>query len=448
MVRTSLLLLCGIAISLSAVVAAPTANCREAEESFIDELSGSSDSTAKSVTPSTSVSTSTTPVAVAPKAPNSIAVTTQSSPVVIAPKAPASISVTAQPENTTPRKASWKDHPVYKANPSSVKPPILAWYTTKAFAKDPQRILVRGMYTRQGSKYKLMREDADADQLVDLDMLQLDLQLLIRESNDPLEFETTRSSRICLLMDVREASNGGKIHQAYTETSSFEMKGPPDYNIDLGIAEWDSSFPLPKGIPASEMASEPPSRGYVVCRDIRAGRHVLPGAPRLGAQWNVHLYTVFFAETDGSPPPLTAPPAGWSGPEIKQHEKCPEQLHEMWSVSAPDTSDPDTRGMTFKTWHPQMDYFYQCYYGHEHGSFEGLAGYTSRFDYTAHKNGRQDESHEGFKNYVLPVGNKFVVVNVHAATDDFNRFQVDLHTVSSRALRIFSSFLFNCSHAY
>lgn len=341
-----------------------------------------------------------------------------------------SLSVEATlPENTTPRQASWKDHPVYKANPS-IEAPILAWYTTKAYENDHDRLGVRGRYTRQGSKYMLKREGEDASQLMDVDLLALNLFLLIREDDRPVEYETTRASRVCLVMDVRESGNGGKIHQAYTGTSDFEMQGPPGYNINLGIAEWDTNYPLPKGSLTSENPDEPPARGYVVCRNIDAGRHTLPGAPNLGAQWHVHLYAVLFTEADGSVPPLTPSPPGWSGPEIKQHERCPDALHDMWSVGPPDTNDPDTKGKAFKTWHPQKDKFYGCYYGHEHGSFDGLAGYTSRFDYTAWKNGRQDESHQGFKNYVIPAGDKFLVVNLHAATDDFNRFQVDLHTVS------------------
>lgn len=337
-------------------------------------------------------------------------------------------AVAALPENTTPRKASWKDHPLYRSNPS-IQAPIVAWYTTRADGRDPERILVRGRHTRQGSKYKLMRETEDSDQLMNVDLLQLSLFHLIREDDSPLEFETTRASRVCLVMDVREPSNGGKIHQAYSETSDFEMQGPPGYDINLGIAEWDTDYPLPRGGPASENPDEPPPRGYVVCRNINAGRHTMPGAPMLGAQWHVHLYAVLFAEADGSVPPLTPSPPGWSGPEIKQHELCPDELHDMWSVGPPDSNDPDTVGKRFKTWHPQKDPLFGCYYGHEHGSFDGLAGYTSRFDYTAWKNGRQDESHQGFKNYVIPTGDKFVIVNLHAATDDFNRFQVDLHTM-------------------
>jgi hypothetical protein len=38
-------------------------------------------------------------------------------------------------DDTTPRKASCGDHPVYKANSESIKPPILAWYTTKYVLK-------------------------------------------------------------------------------------------------------------------------------------------------------------------------------------------------------------------------------------------------------------------------------------------------------------------------
>lgn len=402
--------------------AAPTAKCREVLEDVpLETPDVEGDSWSAPPVPKTGPPSSTE---------ETLSATAETATTTIPPTSPGtkaqSLLVTSS-DDTTPRQASWTDHPVYKANPSAVEPPILAWYTTKS--ANPKRINVRGRYTRQGSQYQLLREGEDADQLKNADLLHFDIHVSIKEDDAPIEFETTRPARMCLVMDVRERSNGGRIHQMYTTTTDFEMDGPEGYNLNLGIAEWDPAVEPPRGAPTSENTYAPPERGYVVCRQQRAGRHTLPGAPNLGAQWTVYVYSVLFMNDDGSVPALSAPPPGWSGPEIKQHEKCPDQLHDMWSVPPPDPNDPDTKGMMFRSWHPQVDYLYRCYYGHEHGSFDGLAGYTSRFDYTAHKNNRQDEFHDGFKNYVIPVGNKFVVVNLHAATNDFDRLQVDLHTM-------------------
>lgn len=78
----------------------------------------------------------------------------------------------------------------------------------------------------------------------------------------------------------------------------------------------------------------------------------------------------------------------------------------------------------------QVDPIYGCSYGHEHGSYGGLAGYTERFHYAAYKNGRQDESHEGFKTYVVEVGDQFLVINLHANTKDFGRINTNLHSMT------------------
>lgn len=284
---------------------------------------------------------------------------------------------------------------------------------------------MRGRHTRQGSKYKLARGD-DPDGLVDNDLLQLHREMLSKKRDDALQFETSRDSRMCLVLDVRDNAVDNLVN---TRAETFEMDSPPGYSMNLGMASWDSDFPLPNNGPLSASEDKPPSQGYVVCKELPAGLHKLTGARALGAPHNVYIYSVLFAEVDGSAPALSDPPPGWSGPEIQQHEKCPDELHDMWAVDGPDPNDSATSAMKWATWHPQVDCIYNCYYGHEHGSFGGLAGYTERFHYVAYKNEEQDESHEGFKTYVMPVGDKFVVVNLHSNTKDFSRMNVDLHTM-------------------
>jgi hypothetical protein len=285
-------------------------------------------------------------------------------------------------------------------------------------------IYVRGLHTRQGSKYKLVQ--GNADQLVDYDMLQIDIEALNKDRADMLQFETTRASRMCLVLHVIDPRVNGQIDQ---DPQGFKMKGPAGYDLDLGMANWDTAVPMPKGVPESESSYEPPPRGYVVCQQLPAGEHMLPGSGKIGAQYNVFIYSVLFGETDGSVPALTTTPPGWSGGDIKQHEKCPDALHDMWVVPGPDPNDPETYNMKWNTWHPQVDCLYNCYYGHEHGTPGMLAGYTERFQYTAFKNDKQDERHDGFKSHVMPVGDYFVVVNLHAGTNEFERINKDLHTM-------------------
>ena len=122
------------------------------------------------------------------------------------------------------------------------------------------------------------------------------------------------------------------------------------------------------------------------------------------------------------------------------NRECPTWLHNLWraesrnSTTATDLEQP----MYWRTWHPSIDPVYWCYYNHEHGSYPG--NYRPLFGYTAWNNpdntthdGRQHESHEGFKVFSFPVSSsgrtRYVIITVHMHLAVPRRFDVRHHTV-------------------
>lgn len=63
-------------------------------------------------------------------------------------------------------------------------------------------------------------------------------------------------------------------------------------------------------------------------------------------------FNLLVAEGDGKP----SPPVGTlNGLVIKPNTKCPDALHDTWRVPDDNPNDPDTRGVSFRSWHPQWD---------------------------------------------------------------------------------------------
>lgn len=57
-------------------------------------------------------------------------------------------------------------------------------------------------------------------------------------------------------------------------------------------------------------------------------------------------------------------------------------------------------------------------------------GYTPKFDYTAWKNGRMDESDEGFKGFVIRTSKYFIYFSLHAVQSGLRRTTVQFHTIN------------------
>lgn len=203
----------------------------------------------------------------------------------------------SNPDDTTPRKASWKDHPMYRANPDSVVLPILAWYTTRSSKDYEWTVSANGRYTRQGSRYNLIARDIsdtpEAKKYHNYDLLSLSTYGYEGLDNW-LEFELTRGARMCVVMGVDDDS-ADLSHDSV-------MAGPPGFE-SIGMARWDEDSEKPVNHRFSTFTSNPISWSYMVCKDMAAGTHKLPSVDVFGAQYKLWGYNLLFSELDGSIPP-------------------------------------------------------------------------------------------------------------------------------------------------
>lgn len=148
------------------------------------------------------------------------------------------------------------------------------------------------------------------------------------------------------------------------------------------------------------------------------------GTPGAG---NVDPYTVLVAEADGSasvyPKLASNAPSGAEQP--KANETCPAWLDNLYVTTGPD-------GLSYKSWHPQIDPVYHCYFKHEHGSDPALVGLPGfALEYVAKVNNNQAEIHEGFKGIAIRDEAKKIgwYINIHAETHDLHRVCTQKHTV-------------------
>lgn len=147
-------------------------------------------------------------------------------------------------------------------------------------------------------------------------------------------------------------------------------------------------------------------------------------------------YDLLLGEADGSAPVPPRQVDELRGEVAQAGKPCPRALHDLWVVSSSDEADGDTAGRVWATWHPQLDPIYYCSFGHEHGSsparIPGLA--PPPFGLVAWKNGREDESHIGFKGYAFRVDSVYYYLTVHIDTTSMRRAHTRTHTVSLAAV--------------
>lgn len=319
-----------------------------------------------------------------------------------------------------PRAPKWSDHPAVRAKPDMV-PAILAWFHTRNSASNGgEELYYGGRFTPRGSRFRLLgsKYQDSPDRYMYWDLLELSPHGALRD--DWLEFETTRESKMCIVYGVN--GNGIGNHDATMSVS-------PGYN-GVGVVITPDDADLPEDKKYAEYHNRPISWGYLGCKTLPAGTHKMPHKDMLQAGHSLWGYNIIFGEPDGSAPELPEKPSSYQGPDIVPGKRCPDELHDLWIVENYDHGEPAIPdGRKFRTWHPQVDPIYKCHYGHEHGSPGILAGYTERFDYTALKNDFQDESHIGFKGYVIPVNNQYLYMNVHADTRRMGRIEELTHTV-------------------
>ncbi|AEB12394.1 hypothetical protein [Marinithermus hydrothermalis] len=131
------------------------------------------------------------------------------------------------------------------------------------------------------------------------------------------------------------------------------------------------------------------------------------------------IYTILLAEADGSPSPVPPAPVGLEPP--KPNATCPSWVHDQYTVQGPD-------GRVYRTWHPQIDPVYWCYFRHEHGSdpsrFAGYPQVQPLFNYTS-----PAESHAGFKVLVTEKDGVSLMITWHADTSSAQRVCLRYHTL-------------------
>ncbi|KAI0560921.1 hypothetical protein FGB62_97g112 [Gracilaria domingensis] len=163
--------------------------------------------------------------------------------------------------------------------------------------------------------------------------------------------------------------------------------------------------------------------GYAVLPSQQWVDRKISGSRKIGSWY------VMIAEADGSASKPPTPPYRLTAPIIP-NRKCPDELHADWTTPETDSLDPDVSARHWPTWHPQWDPCYWCAYDHEHGSSPVAAmGYAPKFGYTAWKNFREAESHEGFKCTVFRSGQYYICFCMHAQTSSLRRVNVRYHTI-------------------
>ena len=142
-------------------------------------------------------------------------------------------------------------------------------------------------------------------------------------------------------------------------------------------------------------------------------------------------YSLLLAEKGGTSSVEPVLPEGITiRPE--PNKACPDWLSSnVWTTKGPD-------GNTYKTWHPQIDPIYWCYYKHEHGSDPSLVKYSPSFEYIAFLNNNQAELHEGFKGFAIQDKSKDIgwYINTHSETGVISRVCTRVHTVVVAAIKL------------
>ena len=128
--------------------------------------------------------------------------------------------------------------------------------------------------------------------------------------------------------------------------------------------------------------------------------------------------SVTITEANGQPSPVPTTSAGQPVPAPNQ--PCPAWVHDQYTATGPD-------GISYPTWHPQIDPVYWCYFGHEHGS-KPADGASPLYGYTAAKNG-MPEPHAGFKTYTVADGLARWTITQHFGTGGVGRACTRFHTL-------------------
>lgn len=235
---------------------------------------------------------------------------------------------------------------------------------------------------------------------------------------------------------------------------SFSWQGSDEWS---GLRALQSStgnrLPLPLSGGRREQKFYP-ARGAAVEMLLEADTLLSLPHPRMmkvnGKQ--VHSYVLLFAQEDpiGKTParafPYQQQPVSLikrqTGEKIEPdspvpNETCPEWVHDLYLTESRDGDVAKNQQELpyWRTWHPQIDPMFWCYFTHEHGSYPGV--YRPALGYTAWKtldeksvHKRQEESNEGFKVFAIPLRDqsKYLMLVMHMHVSQPRRFHTRHHT--------------------
>ena len=242
--------------------------------------------------------------------------------------------------------------------------------------------------------------------------------------------------------------NNNNVKRLKLEPSYDELKYKPNASAFPGFENWDVlemrkvnntrsdylRFTLTRDAKVAVLASlRLPwmdgswTEGLLPDKATKTFVKVFPGGEvSLGAPAKDNAYTTLFAESDGKASVYPGIPAGVSGAtQPKANDTCPSWLDNLYVTTGPD-------GKTYKSWHPQIDPVYHCYFRHEHGSDPALIGLPGfALEYVAAQFNNQSEIHEGFKGIAIRDESKKIgwYINIHAETHDLHRVCTRKHTV-------------------
>lgn len=310
----------------------------------------------------------------------------------------------------------YRHHPLW-AGGDGPQPVLLKWYEVKLVSQRTTQPGTRSSrYIPGGAPYTMsedaypnapLNDTAAAGRYLGWDLLKL--PYYGADVDDWLRFAVNRDARVCLTL-------GWQLDEDLTLPGGWTRSG-------VGVAADGAAVDLNDDMPQPEKAG-------VFCRNVAAGVVTIPRAGLLSRR--AFGYDLLLGEADGSAPPRPAPPPGQ--PTVWPNVRCPAALHDLWMTPSHDADDADTAGKTWRTWHPQVDPVYWCYYSHDHGSAPHfMGGWAPKWHYTAWKNGRQSESHIGFKGYGLRSAGADWYFSAHASTSDMRRVHERFHTVTMTA---------------
>jgi hypothetical protein len=172
----------------------------------------------------------------------------------------------------------------------------------------------------------------------------------------------------------------------------------------LPLPSWLSDWTLAGTIKANYLKTTYP----VYTKVFSAGKHYLKPMGQKGL-----MYSVILGEANGTASKEPAVPAGLQKPLPNQ--TCPAWVHDQYVSKGPD-------GKFYRTWHPQIDPTYWCYFRHEHGSNPALFTGTWQplFDRYATILGMSEE-HEAFKVLVFSNTTHSAMITAHLGSSTVRR---------------------------